>query len=139
MTTYSDPEKIRQALQDLISNFKNELQGRDLRAKVLSLVSCYKYLRELGKSLITEEVKNGGRARILAYFRKYPMIAINGDELLVVSGIQEWARRIRELRVQFGWSIINGITAKQMEEEIENTSGEKSVVKTATRRRAIQL
>jgi len=35
---------------------------------------------------------------------------------MIVSGISEWARRIRELRVQFGWSIINGITAMELRE-----------------------
>lgn len=33
---------------------------------------------------------------------------------MVVSGSREWARRVRELRVQFGWSIVSGITAKEM-------------------------
>jgi len=37
----------------------------------------------------------------------------------VVSAIQEYARRVRELRVQFGWSIITGITAKEMAAENE--------------------
>jgi hypothetical protein len=58
-------------------------------------------------------------SRILYYFRKYPFRIISGDELLVVSGIQEYARRVRELRVQFGWSIVSGSTAKQMAEEGE--------------------
>lgn len=53
------------------------------------------------------------------YFRKYPRIVISGDELLVVSGIQEYARRIRELRVQFGWSIASGVTIKEMYSEGE--------------------
>ena len=33
--------------------------------------------------------------------------------------IQEYARRVRELKVQFGWSIVSGLTAKQMAEENE--------------------
>lgn len=48
------------------------------------------------------------------YFRKYPNVIINGDELLVVSGIQEYARRLRELRVQQGWAIASGVTVKDM-------------------------
>ncbi len=59
------------------------------------------------------------RDRILHYFEKYPAVIISGDELLVVSGIQEYARRVRELKVQFGWSIVSGLTAKQMAEENE--------------------
>ncbi len=36
---------------------------------------------------------------------------------MVVSGIGEWARRVRELRVQFGWWIYSGLTFRQMGEE----------------------
>ena len=36
---------------------------------------------------------------------------------MVVSGIAEWARRVRELRVQFGWSIYSGVTFKDMAED----------------------
>jgi len=106
-------------LKDLIDNFEEELKRKDLRRKVLSLVPVFRHLRELGKSLIRKEDASSARDRILFYFRKYPHIIINGDELLVVSAIQEYARRVRELRVQFGWSIINGITAKEMAEENE--------------------
>ncbi|MEZ4519652.1 MAG: HNH endonuclease, partial [Chloroflexota bacterium] len=34
-------------------------------------------------------------------------------------GIDQWARRVRELRVEQGWSIVNGTTAKEMAEEDE--------------------
>ena len=36
---------------------------------------------------------------------------------MVVSGIGEWARRVRELRVQFGWWIYSGVTFSQMADE----------------------
>jgi hypothetical protein len=39
---------------------------------------------------------------------------------MVVSGIQEWARRVRELRVQFGWWIYSGVTLKQIASEDKN-------------------
>jgi hypothetical protein len=39
---------------------------------------------------------------------------IHGDELMVVSGIQDWPRRLRELRCEFGWSIASGITLHEM-------------------------
>jgi hypothetical protein len=52
--------------------------------------------------------------RVLAYLRKYPFIIIGGEELAVVSGIGEWARRVRQLRVEFGWSILTGLTAREM-------------------------
>ncbi|MDY0039480.1 MAG: HNH endonuclease signature motif containing protein [Desulforhabdus sp.] len=112
-------EKIRKELQDLLTNFEQELKSDSLRNKVLSLVPCFSHLRDLGKSLIPSTIARSARDRILHYFRKYPKIIISGDELLVVSGIQEYARRVRELKVQFGWSIVSGLTAKQMAEENE--------------------
>jgi len=114
-------EEIRKVLQELLENFEQELKSNDLRKKVLSLVPCYYQLRELGKSLIPRASEKSARDRILHYFKKYPKVIISGDELLVVSGIQEYARRIRELKVQFGWSIVSGLTANQMAEENEIT------------------
>lgn len=114
-----NPDAIRKQLKDLIDNFEEELKRKDLRKKVLSLVLVFQNLRALGKSLISKADASSARDRILYYFRKYPRIIINGDELLVVSAIQEYARRVRELRVQFGWSIITGITAKEMAAENE--------------------
>ncbi len=116
-----DSEKTLQELQNLIENFEKELMSEDLREKVLALVPCFHQLRELGKSLIPKDLASSARKRILYYFKKYPRVIINGDEILVVSGIQEYARRIRELKVQFGWSIVSGATAKQMTEEDELT------------------
>lgn len=40
---------------------------------------------------------------------------------MVVAGIQDWPRRVRELRVQFGWAIVSGVTAKEMHSEDEFT------------------
>jgi hypothetical protein len=37
---------------------------------------------------------------------------INGDKLLVLSGIREYARRVRELRVQFGWPVATKSTGR---------------------------
>jgi hypothetical protein len=112
-------EEISKKLHDLLGNFEKELKSDSLRAKVLSLVPCFYNLRDLGKSLIPSSIAKSARDRILHYFIKYPQVVISGDELLVVSGIQEYARRIRELKVQFGWSIVSGLTANQMAEESE--------------------
>lgn len=112
-------EEIRKQLQKLLTNFKQELKSDSLRNKVLSLIPCFHNLRDLGKSLVPSTIARSARDRILHYFKKYPAVIISGDELLVVSGIQEYARRVRELKVQFGWSIASGLTAKQMAEENE--------------------
>ena len=121
----ADPEVVRQKIAKLIKNFEAELRSGELRAKVLALVPIFHGLRDLGKSLIPAEYASAARDRILYYFRKYPGTIINGDELLVVSGIQEYARRLRELRIQFGWAIVSGVTIKEMlEAEAEEVPDE---------------
>lgn len=126
----ADPEAIRQKVAELIKNFEIELRSGGLRQKVLALIPIFHGLRDLGKSLIPAEYASAARDRILYYFRRYPGIIINGDELLVVSGIQEYARRLRELRVQFGWGIASGVTMKEMrEEEAEEVPDELRVMR----------
>ncbi|MDL1977299.1 MAG: HNH endonuclease [Deltaproteobacteria bacterium] len=112
-----DPEIVRRRVEELIRNFESELQTEELRPKVLALVPIFHGLRDLGKVLISSEYASAARDRILYYFRKYPGIVIAGDELLVVSGIQEYTRRVRELRVQFGWAVASGVTIKEMRED----------------------
>jgi len=112
-----DPEAVRQEVAKLIENFEVELRSGELRPKVLALVPIFQGLRDLGKALIPTEYASAARDRILYYFRKYSGTIISSDELLVVSGIQEYARRLRELRVQFGWAILSGVTVKEMCEE----------------------
>ena len=113
----SDPEAVRRRVASLIKNFEAELRSGELRPKVLALVPIFQGLRDLGKALIPAQYASAARDRILYYFQQYPGTIINGDELLVVSGIQEYARRLRELRVQFGWTIVSGVTIKEMREE----------------------
>jgi hypothetical protein len=81
------------------------------------LIPVFHELRKLGCSLLPDDAGTAALDRILFYLRKYPHTPIPGDEFMVISGIQEWARRIRQLRVEFGWRIITGVTAKEMNEE----------------------
>lgn len=112
-----DPEVVRRRVEELIRNFESELRTEDLRSKVLALVPIFHGLRDLGKALIPSKYASAARDRILYYFRKYSRTVIAGNELLVVSGIQEYARRVRELRVQFGWAVASGVTIKEMRED----------------------
>jgi hypothetical protein len=118
----SSAEAIRQRVESLVRNFETELRSGELRPKVLALIPIFRGLRNLGKALIPKEYASAARERILYYFLKYPRTVINGEELLVISGIQEYARRVRELRVEFGWAIASGVTISEMwqdgEEEI---------------------
>jgi hypothetical protein len=115
-TKRGDPEALRQNLVELLTNFREELATGNLRSKVLALIPAQHILFDMGASLMPHESLTAARDRILEYLRQYPRTVIHGDELMVVAGIGEWARRLRELRVQMGWSIINGVTAKEMAE-----------------------
>ena len=112
-------DALVQDLLNLLRNFDSELSSGDLRSKVQALIPVHKILMVLGKSLIPAEIASSARGRILHYFLSYPFVLIPREELAIVAGIEEWARRLRELRVEHGWSIINGVTAKQMQDEGE--------------------
>lgn len=113
----ADLRTLKAQLASLLDNFESKLTSKDLRPKVLALVPAFHALRDLGSSLISPNDAANARDRIEVYFRRYPLTVIHSDELLVVSGIQEYARRIRELRVEFGWQIFSGVTFKQIAED----------------------
>src|SRR5436309_6284688 len=117
-------EALRKKLLGLLERFEHHLRADDLRARVKALVPAFHALRDLGASLIPSSEAPNARARIISYMRRYPFRVIDGDELMVVSGIQEWARRLRELRVQFGWWIYSGVTLKQIAEEDKQQANE---------------
>ncbi len=108
-------DKCQSELIELLQNFDSD--SEDLRAKVLSLIPAWDMLRTLGTDTIPHEITRSARGRILHYFQQYPKTVISHRELMVVSGISEWARRVRELRKEHGWNIISGTAVKEM---IEN-------------------
>ena len=109
-----DPEKLRKQLIQLLVAFEKKLMKADLRAQVKALIPANYTLRDLGCSLLPVDVDGAATARLLAYLLKYHSKLIQGDELMVVAGISEYARRLRELRVQHGWQLASGATLKQM-------------------------
>lgn len=118
-TSPKNAEQLRKELLGLIEEFEEKLKQDDLRNQVLSLIPAHHALSDLGCSLIRDENARSASARILAYLRKFPHTLIQGDELMVVAGISEYARRVRELRVQEGWAIVSGHTFRQMFDEGE--------------------
>lgn len=111
------PEVLRKKLLQLVEEFEFKLQDDDLRSQVEALIPANHTLRDLGSSLIIDDSTESARGRILAYLLKYPKTILHGDELMVVAGISEYARRIRELRVQFGWAITSGQAVAEMMNE----------------------
>ncbi len=112
-----EPEQLRKELLNLIERFEFKLKEESLREQVLALVPANHTLRDLGGSLIRDEDVNSAKERILAYLKRYTRTLVQGDELMVVAGISEYARRIRELRVQCGWQVLSGAVVKKMVEE----------------------
>lgn len=121
--TFSKPRyfgKLRQSLINMLTNFSEELKKENLRDKVQALVPVFKKLRSLGSSLIPKSEASSASDRILSYFKQYPKTVIDGNEIMVISGISEWGRRIRELRVQSGWWIYSGMTFKHMVQSFDD-------------------
>lgn len=108
----------------LLKDFENLSADTELRYRVLTLVPIYQSLLTLGPSLFPAELRANARQRLLYYFRQYPLTVLAREELAIVGGIGEWARRVRELRVEFGWAIVSGNTAKEMIAEGEWQSTE---------------
>lgn len=114
------PTFLASELKRIVDDFNNGISDDDIRTKTIKLAPAFHILHTLGCSLIPGEEDSAGKKRILEYFRRYPQTVISGDELMVVSGIKEWARRTRELRVEEGWPIVTGNTIREMEAEGEH-------------------
>jgi len=68
-----------------------------------------KDLRELSKAQLQELTdKTAAADRILAYLKLFVGEIIEGRELEIVGGIQDFARRIRELRKESGYNVSTG-------------------------------
>jgi 5-methylcytosine-specific restriction endonuclease McrA len=118
-TAFEKPGSLRKKLIAILEDFEGWLQHGGLRKQVLELIPAFHALQELGISLV--RVRNpdakAGRDRILYYLREYPRTPIDGEELFVVAGVQEYGRRVRELRVELGWKVVSGKTVAEMLEE----------------------
>lgn len=89
-------------------------QETPLRERVETFVPVVHAIRDAGSSLMPGY--GSGKARMLAYLQQYARTIVTGPELQVVGGIDDWARRVRELRVEDGWSIISGATLNDLRE-----------------------
>ncbi|MDI7267572.1 MAG: HNH endonuclease [Myxococcota bacterium] len=110
--------KVRE-LKDLFTFIDDQLRALkklpadlDLRGKVLLLVPLRHHIDDLGVSVAVAHGYDARAAmtRIREYLREYVGQVIHGDEIAVVSGISEYGRRIRQLRVEEGYRILSGAT-----------------------------
>lgn len=107
--------KLRRTKKEIIQSANRRLESLDdnppitpteLRERVRALVEMSHDSKELAlfhvKGLLAFD---SAAERILAYLQMFVGQEIEGEELEVVSGISEYARRVREWRVEFGWPI----------------------------------
>jgi len=104
------PEDLIDELNAKLHSFRVNLKDLSLRQKVLALVEIHYQTRCLGISSVAVNGIDSKAAveRIKVYLQKHVGIVIAGVELEIVSGISEYARRIRELRVEHGFPILTG-------------------------------
>ena len=77
-----------------------------MRTRILAFVTIWRQIKELALTHVAPHIpERSASDRLLAYFRMFRGIELEGEELEIVSGISEYARRIREWRVEFGWPI----------------------------------
>ena len=115
MSTRPTIRLVAQLREDLVG-LESALEIPDLRTRIQSLLPAFQTMQEIGASLVDNDDGTGARRRILTYFLKYPGVLLPGIEIALVSGISEWARRIRELRINSGWPIAHGLTVLELQQ-----------------------
>ena len=90
-------------VENNLARYKKTYEGLSWRDKVLLLVEVTKGVKELGTKTNIHVASVASRERIKLYLQEYVGVVITSSELEVVSGISEYGRRIRELRVQDGY------------------------------------
>lgn len=119
----ADVSALAADLQQRITSFHGVLKADDtLRGRTKALVPIHHLIRDLGSSLVPDKSAKSGRARILYYLKAHIGQVIHGDELMVVSGISEYGRRARELRVEYGWQVMTGNTINDIREDDESAA-----------------
>lgn len=95
-------------VDEKLSLYRKEHRGLSWREKVLLLVDLTSSVKQLAKHSNPRTANIGARERLRLYFTEHVGIVIAAAELEVVSGISEYARRVRELRVEDGYKILTG-------------------------------
>ncbi len=91
-----------------LGSYSKEYSGLTWREKVLLLVQVSAAVKELGIRTSARTANVGSRERIRLYLVEHVRTVISAAELEVVSGISEYGRRVRELRVEDGYKILTG-------------------------------
>jgi len=95
-------------VEEKLVHYRATYRGLSWRDKVLLLVDISGGVKGLGINTNPGAANVGARERIRLYLCENVGIVITAAELEVVSGISEYGRRVRELRVQDGYKILTG-------------------------------
>lgn len=112
--TENDADGVLGRLRALMESIPSGIPSKkeNIRKEVKGLSEVMEDVRALAKIKLSELTDaKASRDRILAYLKMFVGSVVDGAELQVVGGIQEFARRVRELRVQFGYKISTGYSA----------------------------
>lgn len=112
----ADPVLLRQKLIDAIREYGQAPLDSPLRERVRGLIPVAHTLRDLGGSMLPGTT--AGKKRILDYFRLHVGQVVSTDELMIVAGIGDYPRRIRELRKEEGWPILSSAGVKQIRADL---------------------
>jgi hypothetical protein len=106
-------KELHRLLETLPSGFPDETNA--LREEVRSLAAVLSAMRRFSRHRLSKLITaKGASERILQYLKLFVGEVVEGEELEVVSGIHEYPRRIRELRVQEGYRITTGVTREDL-------------------------
>lgn len=96
-------------IDSTLASLKQDYTGLALRDKVLRLVGVLRSTKRLNIAVARDSGcdANSARERIKLYMARHVGVSLAAAELEVVSGISEYGRRIRELRVQEGYRILS--------------------------------
>jgi hypothetical protein len=108
MSNNSIIDDLISEVENNLDHYKRKYKGLSWRDKVLLLVKVSGSVKKLGINTNPKAANVGARERIRLYLQENVGIIITASELEVVSGISEYGRRVRELRVQDGYKILTG-------------------------------
>lgn len=94
--------------EEVLSRYRVSYAGLPWRQKVLLLVELSAAVKKLGVHSNPQAARVSARERIRLYLVEHVRVIIRAAELEVVSGISDYGRRVRELRVQDGYKILTG-------------------------------
>lgn len=118
----SDITDLIETMKGLVAELSGRMEAPGIGERVGHLVQIQHALRDLGAHVgasLTDGAAASGRARVLAYLRAQVGQIVHTDELLIVSGIGDYARRIRELRTEEGWPIISGAAVRDIRDDLQ--------------------